>query len=716
MMHKNKFFIFLLLLTLVSAACQFSGGSPTSAPQNTNPPATSSDPLQPTFAPTNPGALPTPVLGPNDFYNSDYGVRLHYPDGWSTQPGENGYIIWFVNQSQDLYSGLWIQAAEENDTPQSIVTSVKDEFIQTFTNPKDIRDNEVKISSGQTAWTTVFSGESEYGDIKVNITATIYRAQAFILISQGLPSAYDQQEYDLGTLIESMSLEAPTLFGGIPRNQALVYAGGESTNLREYDPATTHSGGEKLVFSGLVAFDPKLNLIPDLAESWDISEDGTIYTFHLRENAKFHDGRPVTAQDFIYSWERAASPAIKSDTVLTYLGDIVGLKDVYEGKADQISGLKALDSKTLQVTIDAPKPYFLLKLTYPTGYVLDKANLESGEEWFRTPNGTGPYKLTNWERFKVIVYERNLDYYLGAPSIPYIVIRLFSGSGMRLYEVGDIDLTGVPAYDVPRVTDPKESLSKELVRGVGLCTSYIVLDVTQPPFDDPKVRQAFALAFDRENYIEAVLHGIGIPAEGLYPPGLPGYDPNLVGTQFDPERARQLLKESKYGGPDGLPQIVFTDSGFGTDLGTRTAALAKMWKQYLGVEITVENIESNKYLEMIYAGKHGQIFDTGWCADYPDPENFADALFHSDAAQNLGHYNSPELDVILEQARTERDVTKRIALYQKAQEIIVRDVPVIFTSHSLSYVLVKPYLKGYSLSPISIPLERYLWLDYTPQP
>ena len=183
----------------------------------------------------------------------------------------------------------------------------------------------------------------------------------------------------------------------VPLDQALVLSGGESTNPRSFDPATTISSGDKRVFSGLVSFDPSLNLTPDLAERWDVSPDGTVYTFHLQQNAKFHDGRPVTAQDVLYSWERAADPTLASDTVLTYLGDIVGVREMTAGTADHISGLKVIDDHTLQVTIDAPKPYFLLKLTFATAAIVDKANVESGEEWYRMPNGTGPYKLIEWK-------------------------------------------------------------------------------------------------------------------------------------------------------------------------------------------------------------------------------------------------------------------------------------------------------------------------------
>lgn len=495
----------------------------------------------------------------------------------------------------------------------------------------------------------------------------------------------------------------------VPLDQALVLAGGESTNPRSYDPATTHNSGDKLVFSGLVSFDPNLNLTPDLAESWDISADGTVYTFHLRQNAKFHNGRAVTAQDVIYSWQRAASPAIGSDTVLTYLGDIVGLREMNAGQAESISGLVALDDHTLQVTIDAPKPYFLLKLTYATAFILDKENVESGEEWYRAPNGTGPYRLTEWRRFEKMVYEANQDFYLGAPSIPYVVFQLYSGDDQRLYETGEVDIAGV--YSIERFTDPTEPLHNELLTGVSLCTGFVNFDSTRPPFDDPKVRQAFTMAFDRQKFIDVVMSQRALPAKGLYPPALPGYSLTLEALPYDPERARQLLAESKYGGPDGLPPIVYTDGGIGTYINSDVAALAEMWEQNLGVTITVENLEPNFFTEQVYAGNHGQLFSGGWCADYPDPENFADVLFHTGSQQNGGGYSNPQLDALLEQARTERDVPTRIALYQQAEQIIVDDAAALFTAHYLSYQLVKPYVKGYVYTPIDIPIERYMWLD-----
>lgn len=497
----------------------------------------------------------------------------------------------------------------------------------------------------------------------------------------------------------------------VPLNQALVLEGGETSNAREYDPATTHGSGDKLLFSGLVALDPSLNLIPDLAESWSVSSDGMTYDFTLRSNAKFHDGRAVTAQDVVYSLDRAADPTLQSDTVMTYLGDIVGVKERHAGQADHISGLKALDDHHLEIKIDAPKPYFLLKLTYPTAFIVDKSNVGSGPDWYRKPNGTGPYKLIEWTQNQRMVYQANPDFYLGPPHIPYVVINLFSGNSLSLYQTGDVDLTGVPLYAVDRFLDPAEPLHTELHSNVSLCTGYLTFDVTQPPFDDIKVRQAFSTAFDRQKYIDVVLNGHALPAVGLYPPALPGFDTGLKGLPFDPNQARQLLAKSKYGGAAGLPPIVYTSGGFGTSVDPGIAAIAQMWKQYLGVTIQIENIEPNFFSDQVYTGQHGQLLDWGWCADYPDPENFADALFHTGAQQNLGKYSNPALDKILEAARVEPDVTKRIQMYQQAEQIIVNDAPVLFTVHALSYTLVKPYVKGFVPTPIDISLERYMYLQ-----
>ena len=219
------------------------------------------------------------------------------------------------------------------------------------------------------------------------------------------------------------------------------------------------------------------------------------------------------------------------------------------------------------------------------------------------------------------------------------------------------------------------------------------------------------MAFDKQKYIDVVDNGVGLPANGLYPPALPGYNPDLQGLPYDPVHARQLLSESKYGGPQGLPPIVFTEAGFGSSAGADVAAMAQMWQQNLGVTITIENLDPDHFSDLLYSGQHGQLFSSGWCGDYPDPENFADVLFHTGAEQNTGHYSNPALDAILDQARVQQDVTKRITLYQQAEQMIVQDAPALFLTHAVSYELVRPTVKNFVFTPISIPIERYLYLQ-----
>jgi len=684
----------LLIAVLTLVACQITGATPTG-----------------TALPN--GTASAPTSAPDTFSSPENGVIVHYPSGWTTQPPAQGdqSLVTFLSPDQTVHAVLYDFPAQSGDTAQSVNDTMVGSALQGLTDIKVVSDGAITRQDGNQAWGRVVTATTSGNNLTINLTTVINGSHAFFLMSFGASSNFKNYSGEVDTLISQMSFVAPVV-NGVNRNQALFYEGGESTNPRDYDPATTHAGGDKLVFSGLVSLDTKLNLTPELAENWDVSPDGKVYTFHIRKNAKFHDGRAVTTQDVIYSWERSALPATQSDTVLTYLGDIVGVADVHSGKAQHISGLKAIDDQTLQVTIDAPKVYFLYKLTLPVAFVLDQKNVESGSEWYRTPNGTGPYKLTRWDRFKLMIYQANPDYYLGQPSIPQIVVELYTGVGIRLYETGDIDLTGVSSTDAQTVLDPANPLHPDLYSGVSLCTTYVTFDVTKPPFDDVKVRQAFTMAFDRQKFIDVVNNGVGVLAKGLYPPALPGFNLNLKGLPYDPGQARQLLAQSKYGGPQGLPPIVYTSAGIGENTSADVTAMADMWEKNLGVKITIENIEPDKYFDLLYSGQHGQLFSGGWCADYPDPQNFADVLFHTGAQQNTGKYSNPQLDAILDQASVEKDVTKRIQLYQQAEEILVQDAAALFILHDVSYVLVKPYVKGYVLTPITIPIERYLWLQH----
>ncbi|MBM3944627.1 MAG: hypothetical protein FJ317_03945, partial [SAR202 cluster bacterium] len=228
---------------------------------------------------------------------------------------------------------------------------------------------------------------------------------------------------------------------------------------------TTSAGVVVEIFGGLVALNTDLQLVPDLAESWTISADGKTYTFTIREDAKFHNGKAVTASDVKWSIERAANPRTASPVADVYLNDIIGSKDVFEGRVTNMDGVRVIDDHTIQFVIDAPKAYFLAKLTYPTAYVLDRENVESGgRTWTDKPNGTGPFRLKEYRIGERIVLERNPYYTRNVGgSVDSIVMLLAGGQSMAMYENGEIDVTGVGLFDLDRVLDPANPLNRELV-------------------------------------------------------------------------------------------------------------------------------------------------------------------------------------------------------------------------------------------------------------
>ncbi len=675
--------------------------------------ATATPPAYPPFPTT---TVYAPSSGASDvFVNEESGFSIKIPKNVNATNSlpDSGNFQEYEFGNGEIFGYLYPANMQTGDTLQEVGEGNRDSWTTGLEQLNFITNEQITLSNGIKAWYSQFQGYVPGDDntIEVRLTSVQNAGRAVVLVLYSLPENFLPWSSQIKAMQNSIQLSIPTVLG-YPRNEVLILEGGENKNPRENDPATTHSAGDEQVFNGLVTYNDKLEIMPELAADWDVNSDGTIYTFHLQPDAVFHNGKPVTAADVVYSWERAADPTTGSDTVMTYMSDIVGVKEKHDGNAETISGLKILDEHTLQVSIDAPKLYFLLKLTYPTANVVDRQNVESGEEWYRTPNGTGPYRLVRWDSMEKKVYQSFDDYYGTKPAIPNIIFTLYTGEGIRLYETGAIDITGIGSYNVQRVTDPSDPLNKELMTGVDLCTSFVQFDVTQPPFDDVNVRQAFTMAFDREKYIKVVLNNAALPANGIYPPALPGYNLELKGLEYNPEKARQLLNESKYGSAEGLPEITYTDGGYGSYMNSDVAAMSQMWEQNLGVTITVQNLEPEKMLDEIASGNHGQIISSGWCADYPDPENFADVIFHTGKEMNYGNYSNPVLDTLLEQARVEPDVSKRIGMYQQAEQIIVDDAPAIFLTHSISYILVKPYVKGYILSPVStFPGIRFLWMD-----
>jgi oligopeptide transport system substrate-binding protein len=496
-------------------------------------------------------------------------------------------------------------------------------------------------------------------------------------------------------------------------NADLRMPGGDPITL---DPAVAGDAGSAQyiveIFGGLVTLDRDLKIIPDLAESWTISDDGLVYTFKIRRDAQFHDGKPVTAKDFKYSMDRAARLGQSvSATAEAYLGDIIGAKDVTRGRADSISGISVIDTHTLEIKIDAPKAYFLAKLTYPTAFVVDEQQVESNpRNWTRKPNGTGPYKMHEWRLNERIILVANDRYHLGAPQVKRVLYVLAGGSTLTQYENNELDIAGISVNDIERVLSPRDPLNADYKSGPNLSVYYIGFNVKQAPFDDPHVRRAFAMAINREQIVRVVLKDMLPVANSIMMPGLPGYNPNAKVPGFDPEAAKQELAQSKYRDARGLGQITFTEIGGGANAGIVTQAILEMWRTNLGVDVSISQSEAASFFQDLDRGRL-QMFSIGWIMDYPDPEDIIDLLFHSTSRQNNTHYSNPQFDAIVEQARTERDTTRRLQLYQDAEQILLQEMPWIPLYFGRDHYVVKPKVKGFEPQPIVVPILRHLRVE-----
>ena len=514
---------------------------------------------------------------------------------------------------------------------------------------------------------------------------------------------------------DAQPVQSPDITTDHPRGGRLVLLFDDPPTL---DPhlATDNISGAYVqeVFNGLVTISPDIQIKPDLAENWDVSADGLKYTFNLHPDGKFHDGRRVTAEDFRWSLERATDPALESPVSETYLNDIVGVSAKLSGEAQSVSGINVVDDSTLELTIDAPKAYFLAKLTYPTGFVVDPANVQADpKEWVFEPNAAGPFTLDQYDVGELMVLGRNDNYHLGPPFVDAVELNLAGGEALLMYENDEIHLTGVGLATLERLADPSEPLNAELVTAPSsFSTSYYGMNVTQAPFDDLKFRQAMNYAINKEEIAEVVAQGLIQPAKGILPPRFPGYNPDLKGYEFDPEKAKQLLAESKYADPDSRPPIILSIPGsFGATVGPSTQAILKAWEVNLGVEVEIEHTEWATFLQDLNQQRY-QMFQVGWGADYPDPENFLDILFHGESENNHTVYNNPEVNSLLEQARVEPDQVKRFELYNTIEQKIVDDAPWVPLWHSRERkVLIKPEVKDYFLVPMTIPKWRYVYFE-----
>ena len=274
---------------------------------------------------------------------------------------------------------------------------------------------------------------------------------------------------------------------------------------------------------------------------------------------------------------------------------------------------------------------------------------------------------------------------------------------MQMYERGEIDITYVSLTNLERVMDETNPLHPELQLSSELSLTYIGFDCTKAPFDDPRVRQAFAHAVDKHRITSQLLKDAVTPADSIVPPGMPAYSNQIVGPDYDLEQAKALLADAGHANGIGLSPLCFAIPGEGGQVPTWTTWILWQWQQSLHVEIEIKQINSEAYFNHL-GDEKGDMFFYGWVADYPDPQDFLEILFHSQSTNNDGGYSNPEVDYFLEQAEIEQDTGTRFELYREAEQLIVSDAACIPLWFGKNYVLVKPYVKGYSLNLLGIPL------------
>jgi oligopeptide transport system substrate-binding protein len=466
-----------------------------------------------------------------------------------------------------------------------------------------------------------------------------------------------------------------------------------------------------LNFSGLMTFDPKtLEPIPANAESYTVSPDGKTYTFKLRKKLQYSDGTPLTARNFEYAWKRLVDPDLASEYAsIAY--DIVGAQEYNTADIRQVGeeglqklreavGVKATDEETLVFTLKNPAVYFPSIAALWVGYPTRQDIVEKeGDKWATQVEsyiGNGPFILKDWEPQTKAVWEANPNYYLGRPKLDRLeAVVIQEQDAAMAYKNEEIDWVRVSAADLESIQKDKV-LSSELHRYPSSCTWYVGFNTKRPPLENVKVRQAFAQALDREGYIKDILQGVGKPAYSFIPPGIPGYEPGLVLWKFDPVAAKQTLAEAGYPDGKGLPEIRFTFSGQVTP---GIQWLQAQWHDNLGVEVKLDAVESRAYHSMLQRQETTpQLFTLGWCADYPDPQNWLTMVFHSGSTIQRTGWKSAEFDRLVKQADGEQDKSKRLSLYSQAQHILVTEAPVVFWAFDEDLLLIKPYVKGITLT------------------
>jgi peptide/nickel transport system substrate-binding protein/oligopeptide transport system substrate-binding protein len=473
-----------------------------------------------------------------------------------------------------------------------------------------------------------------------------------------------------------------------------TYLSADPTTL---DPALSNDAGSgelcALLYNGLVRFDHRTTILPDIAERWEISRDSRTYTFHLRPGVRFTNGREVTAGDFKYSFERVLDPVTRSSRGWVF-EPIAGAREFSSGAADQVTGIRVLDERILEITLDEPFAPFLGFLAMPAALVVPREEIERrGGDFSEHPVGTGPWILEEWVHDDHLLLRANEDYYQTRPKLDWIHYRIIpeTMTVTAEFEAGNLEWMSIPSAEFQRWTEDPEW--KPYIRSqLKLQDTYIGINNQKPPFDDIRVRQALNYAVDVVTIMETIRPGRGVRANGAIPPGLPGSDAGRPPYPYDPRRARRLLTEAGY--PEGFRMEIWKMQS------PEVARILEAVQAYLadvGIRAEIVSRDWGMLKQAINQGEPDAYYMT-WLADYPDGENFLYPTFHSSnwgGGGNRARYRNQRIDELIERARSTLDDEARTDLYRRIDDIVHQEAAWLYLWYPKIFVVHQPWVVNF---------------------
>ena len=476
-------------------------------------------------------------------------------------------------------------------------------------------------------------------------------------------------------------------------------------------------GQASFVFEGLMSFDTKTSKpVPAAAAAAPkLSADGLKYTYTLRDGLKYSDGAALTAKNFEYAFLRGCDPAAAGDYAFVFY-IIVGCEayntmDTKKATPAELAaarakvGVKATSDKDIEFTLTDPAPYFVPITALWQGWPVRESDVtKGGDKWTEpaTYIGNGPFKLSEWKHNEKMVFERN-DNYRKKIQIKTITKVMINESAVAFaaYRNNELDMAGIGPTDL-RTVEGDAELKAQVVELGGSCTFYYGFNVRRPPFDDVNIRMAFAKSFDRAAFVKDVQQGIGKAADGGFiPPGFPGYDNSDTTQKYDVAAAKALLDKASPASKAGLTGLKYTFSSSATNK-ARAEWAQGQWKTNLGVTVELDPVQSTAYTALFKKGQDSpQLFFLGWCADFPDQQNWHSTVFATNGISSARTgYSSKAFDDLTKQADKEADAAKRDSLYNQAGKQLSTDASAAWVFYDQSKYLVKPWLKGINPNPI----------------